>query len=155
MTASRTATPTATPTRTASRTATPTATATRTATPTRTVCPTPTATPTPPVGPLKVSPSALDFGSCGLGKKGVSKTATLSNPASNHATADITAIMISGSSDFSITGKTCGATVAAGGSCSITIVFNPSAKGALDGELLIEDNGSNSPQVVQLDGNGE
>jgi hypothetical protein len=63
--------------------------------------------------------------------------------------------MISGSSDFSITGKTCGATVAAGGSCSITIVFNPSAKGALDGELLIEDNGSNSPQVVQLDGNGE
>jgi hypothetical protein len=34
-------------------------------------------------------------------------------------------------------------------------MFNPSAKGALDGELLIEDNGSNSPQVVQLDGNGE
>ena len=85
----------------------------------------------------------------------MSKTATLSNPTSNHATADITAIMISGSSDFSITAKTCGATLAAGGSCSITIVFNPSAKGALYGELLIEDNGSNSPQVVQLDGNGE
>ncbi len=28
-------------------------------------------------------------------------------------------------------------------------------EGALDGELLIEDNGSNSPQVVQLDGSGQ
>ena len=63
--------------------------------------------------------------------------------------------MISGSPDFSITANTCGATLAAGGSCNITVMFNPSAKGALDGELLIEDNGSNSPQVVQLDGNGE
>jgi hypothetical protein len=97
----------------------------------------------------------LDFGTCGLGKKGVSKTATLSNPASNHATADITGIVISGSSDFSITATTCGATLAAGSSCSITVVFNPFVKGALDGELLIEDNGSNSPQVVQLDGSGQ
>ena len=70
----------------------------------------------------------LDFGTCGLGKKGVSKTATLSNPASNHATADITGIVISGSTDFSITATTCGATLAAGSSCSITVVFNPSPR---------------------------
>jgi hypothetical protein len=63
--------------------------------------------------------------------------------------------LISGSPDFSIAAKTCGATLAAGSSCSITVVFNPSAKGALNGELLIEDNGSNSPQVVQLDGSGK
>jgi len=80
---------------------------------------------------------------------------TLSNPSSNRATATIAAEAISGSADFSIISKTCGAALAAGSSCSITVEFDASGKGSRDGELLIEDNASNSPQTVQLDGSGQ
>jgi hypothetical protein len=54
------------------------------------------------------------------------------------------------------TGKTpCGATLAAGKSCQIAVVFTPTQVGALTGTLSVSDNASNSPQTVALSGTGK
>jgi hypothetical protein len=81
---------------------------------------------------------------------------SLYNPSRN-GTADISAISITGSADFTIDWRetTCGATLRPGATCYIAINFDPSSKGSRDGTLIIKDNASNSPQAVELDGSGE
>jgi hypothetical protein len=61
--------------------------------------------------------------------------------------------------EMSVTGdfvqtNSCGASVAAHGSCSITVAFRPTAIGKLTGDLPLVDNAANSPQVVNLSGKG-
>jgi hypothetical protein len=50
--------------------------------------------------------------------------------------------------------NTCGSSLAAGGSCTITVRFAPTATGAIDGSVSIFDNAPLSPQVVGLTGTG-
>ncbi len=146
-------TPTPTPTATAIATSTATATATQRATAT------PTATPTPigKVGPIYLSPPELDFGDCEIRQHGQTRTAFLFNPWWNNGTAAISSISIQGSGDFSIDSRdtTCGSTLAVGRLCAIAIQFTPSAGGPRQGKLVVQDNASNSPQVVILDGHGD
>ena len=157
-TATKTATPTATATvtptatATATPTATKTATATPTSTPTATVTPTATATATPtaPVGPLDVSPPYLSFSSSEIEGTSSSQTVTLSNP-SGSGTATIASILIlQDGGGFSVASTTCGAQLVGGSSCVITVEFNPSALGYSSGVVMITDNASNSPQMVDL-----
>ncbi len=108
------------------------------------------------VGPLPsagVSPSSLDFGAQAVGVATASQPLTLSNTGSN--TLSIVTVSISGAnaSDFSQT-NTCGSSLAAGASCSISVTFTPSAAGARSTTLYILDNASNSPQSVALTGIG-
>jgi hypothetical protein len=59
--------------------------------------------------------------------------------------------------DFAIASNTCGSSLAAGASCTITITFSPSAKGARAATLTITDNAggvSGSQQSVAISGNG-
>jgi Pro-kumamolisin, activation domain/Bacterial Ig-like domain (group 1) len=163
-TATRTATPTATSTATATSTSTrtatptPTRTPTPTATPTPTVRTTPTATPTPSgkIGPIYLTPPELDFGNCEIRQQGQTQTAFLFNPLWNNGTAAISSISIQGSGDFAIDSRdtTCGTALGVGRVCAIAIQFNPSASGQRQGKLIVQDNASNSPQVVILDGRG-
>lgn len=48
----------------------------------------------------------------------------------------------------------CGASVAAGVSCTVTVTFTPGAVGTFTGTLTITDGSSDSPQVVPLSGEG-
>jgi hypothetical protein len=57
--------------------------------------------------------------------------------------------------DFTQTGTTCGATLAAQASCTISIQFAPLATGARSASLTITDDASNSPQSVALRGTGK
>jgi len=164
-----TATSTSTPTPTATRSATPTATSTATPTATRSATPTatatkkatatPTATPTPigKVGPLYLTPPELDFGDCEIRQHGQTRTAFLFNPWWNNGTATISSISIQGSGDFAIDSRdtTCGTALGVGRLCAIAIQFTPSAGGPRQGKLVVQDNASNSPQVVILDGHGD
>ncbi len=168
-TATKTATPTATrsATPTTTRTATPTATksatptTTRTATPTATVAKTATATATPTpvgkVGPIYLTPPELDFGHYQIRQRGQTRVAFLFNPWWNNGPATISSITIQGSGDFSIDTRdtTCGSTLPVGRLCAIAIQFSPSAGGSRQGKLVVQDNASNSPQVVILDGHGD
>jgi len=76
-------------------------------------------------------------------------TVTLTNNQSTALT--ITNIVASG--DFAQT-NTCTSPVSAGASCKFTITFNPTALGLRSGKITITDSANNSPQVINLSGNG-
>ena len=96
-----------------------------------------------------LSPTSLSFGDHYVGTTSSPQTVTLSNNGS-------VAIAISGistSGDFAQT-NSCGSTLAAGTSCSITVTFAPETSGNRPGTLTVSDNASGSPQTVSISGNG-
>ena len=80
-------------------------------------------------------------------------------PSVDAAVADVpdgASIMVGGANagDFVQT-NTCGASVAAGSSCTISVTFTPKAKGGRSAMISITDNGGGSPQKVSLTGTGQ
>jgi len=69
----------------------------------------------------------------------------------NHGTSPLSISGISTVGDYSQT-NTCGASVAAGASCTITVTFTPTASGTRWGNLWVNDNDPASPQTVRLKG---
>ncbi|HEV2351609.1 MAG TPA: FG-GAP-like repeat-containing protein [Terriglobia bacterium] len=100
-----------------------------------------------------VSPSILIFTSLPVGSASVAQTVTLSNT----GTAALTISSVATSGDFAQT-NTCGASVAAGASCTISLTFTPTAEGSRTGTLTITDNNNgvaSSTQTVALSGTGD
>ncbi len=71
----------------------------------------------------------------------------------NTGSASLAISSIATSGDFSQTSN-CGASLAPRASCTIDVVFSPTAFGAATGTLSLADNAAGSPQVVQLSGTG-
>jgi len=112
-------------------------------------------TPPPTLTPaVSISPtSGLSFGSESVGSTSTAQSVTLTN--SGNANLTISTVTIGGTnaSDFSKTADTCaGATVAAGGTCSISVTFAPTATGSRSASVSIADNATGSPQSVSLSG---
>ena len=101
----------------------------------------------------KLAPASLSFGSVKVGTTSAAKSITLTNIGTTALT--ITAIAITGtnSGDFLQT-HTCGASLAAGASCTISVQFKPTATGARSAAVSVTDNGAGSPQKVTLSGTG-
>jgi hypothetical protein len=78
---------------------------------------------------------------------------TLTNTGS--VTLNISGITITGtdSGDFVQT-NTCDSSVAAGKQCTISVTFQPKAKGTRSAAVSISDDGGGSPQKVPLSGTG-
>jgi hypothetical protein len=106
------------------------------------------------VQPVTATPANLGFGSQGLGSPTAAKTVTVNSNVS--ATVTFSGITITGANagDFTQSATTCGATLAAQASCTISIQFTPQATGARAATLTISDNAGNSPQTVSLTGTG-
>ena len=109
---------------------------------------------------VPVSPASLSFGNEPIGSPGPGKDVVLTNKASTPL--QINSITFVGdtdarpgevTTDFSQT-NTCGSTVAAGGSCKVTIVFHPSGFGTRQAWLNVSDGYADSPQQVSLSGVG-
>ena len=102
---------------------------------------------------IALAPTSLNFGNQTVGTKSLPKRVTLSNKGS--VAVSITGISFTGTnaSDFAET-NTCGTSVAAGASCSITVTFTPSATGSRSATLSVTDNGGASPQKVSVAGTG-
>jgi hypothetical protein len=102
---------------------------------------------------IQLAPTSLNFGNQPVGTKSLAKKITLSNKGS--VSVNITNISIAGTDrgDFS-QANTCGKSVAAGASCSITVVFEPSVKGKRTADVSVSDNGGGSPQTAGLSGTG-
>jgi len=100
-----------------------------------------------------LSPSNLTFGSQPITTSSAPQTITLSNTGS--AALNITGLALAGTNagDFAQT-NTCGSSVAASGSCSISVTFTPAATGARTAAVSISDNATGSPQTVSLSGTG-
>ena len=83
------------------------------------------------IAPVVLSPSSWNFGNEGAGITSVAKAITLTN---NLSTAlSFTSIATSG--DFAVASQTCGAGIATGASCTVSITFTPTAVGSRTGFL--------------------
>jgi hypothetical protein len=99
---------------------------------------------------VQFNPNSLNFG----GHK-VGVPHTLSTTLTTSSALSIAGIAITGADtdEFSET-NTCGASVAAGKSCTITVTYRPKEAGGDSAAVSITDNGSGSPQSVTLGGWG-
>jgi len=100
-----------------------------------------------------VSPASLSFGSEAVDMVSTSQVVTLSNTGSASLSISIIAFTGADAGDFTEV-DTCSPAVAAGGTCTIAILFTPAASGARTAALSIADNASGSPQSVSLSGSG-
>ncbi|MFI9387923.1 choice-of-anchor D domain-containing protein [Kutzneria sp. NPDC052558] len=98
---------------------------------------------------LSVAPSSLTFASQAVNTTSPAQSVTVTNTGATAAT--ISGITASG--DFA-QANTCGTSIAAGGSCTVTVAFTPTASGTRVGTLTITSNASNSPTTVALTGTG-
>jgi hypothetical protein len=99
-------------------------------------------------GGVTVSPTSLNFGSVAVGTTSSAQSVVLTNGTTSAITvkgAGITA-------PFAIASFGCGTTLAAGASCTTTIVFKPTATGTFTGTFSIGDSAGN--QSVSLTGTG-
>ena len=100
-----------------------------------------------------VSPASLTFASQSVGTSSTAQSVTLSNTGS--APLSITGLAIAGTNPGDFTqSNNCGTSVAAGGSCTISVTFKPSAAGTRTAGIIVTDNASGSPQSVSLAGTG-
>jgi len=100
------------------------------------------------VTPPQVSPTSLSFGYQLLGASSAAKSVTLTNPVS---AAPVTIISITTSSGFSQTDN-CPSVLAAGASCTISVIFAPTSAGTLTGSLAISNSATTTPIGVTLSG---
>jgi hypothetical protein len=100
-----------------------------------------------PAEGVTANPSALNFGSVATGSTSAAQTVTVSNPTGSAAA--VSGITASG--DFSQT-NTCGSSVPANGSCTVSVKFAPTATGARTGTLTVGAGGNTS--TVALSGTG-
>jgi hypothetical protein len=99
--------------------------------------------------PLSASPSSLSFGGTSVGSTSATQTVTVSNP--NGSAVSVTSVSASG--PFS-QASTCGASIAAGGSCTVSVTFAPTAAGSASGTLSVSGSAPGSPLTVALSGTG-
>lgn len=102
-----------------------------------------------------LSSASLTFTSQPVGTTSAAQNITLTNTGNATLTFSGSGIVIAGanSADFSET-NTCGASVAAGANCTISITFKPTATGARNASLSVTDNALGSPQSISLTGTG-
>ncbi len=98
---------------------------------------------------LSASPSSLSFASAAVGSASAAQTVTVSNP----GTAAASVSSVSASGPFSET-STCGSSIAAGGSCTVSVKFAPTATGSASGNLSVASSAPGSPLTVALSGTG-
>ena len=100
-----------------------------------------------------LAPTSIGFGSEVIGTASTAQIITLSNP--GNATLNISSIALGGANPavFGLTNG-CGATLAAGANCSLSVAFAPSSAGVFSANLTVTDNASNSTQVATLSGTG-
>lgn len=107
-----------------------------------------------PAPVVSLSATALTFASTTVGTATAAQVVTVKNTGA--ASLTISGITLSGSSsaDYSQT-NTCTTSLAVGSSCTVSVVFKPTAKGNRAATLNIADNATGSPQQVSLTGAGK
>jgi len=101
--------------------------------------------------PATLTPAAATFSTTKVGLTSAAKVFTFEN----YENVALTGVTISTTGTFSVSTTTCGATVAALGKCSISVVFMPTATGPTTGALQVADSAINSPQTSNLTGTGK
>ena len=104
---------------------------------------------------LSVTPASLPFAARIVGSTSLAKIVTIKNNLSTTLTISGIALAGTNPGDFANSGTTCKTTLAAGATCTASVTFTPTAKGARVAILAISDSASSSPQTVSLSGTGK
>jgi Abnormal spindle-like microcephaly-assoc'd, ASPM-SPD-2-Hydin/Cep192 domain 4/HYDIN/CFA65/VesB-like, Ig-like domain len=100
-------------------------------------------------GELSASPSTLDFGSVTIGTTSSARSFTVTNDGSLPTT--IGTVLVSGgeASEFPLAGGTCaGATLAAGGTCTVSVSFKPGGTGERAASMDVAGSGGAAVSVA-------
>jgi hypothetical protein len=108
--------------------------------------PAPVFPPYPATG-VQAQPGALNFGSVATGATSAANTVTVTNPTGSAAA--VSSIATGG--DFAQTNN-CGSSIAANGSCTVSVTFKPTATGNRTGSLTV--NAGGVTNTVSLSGTG-
>lgn len=98
---------------------------------------------------VSFSPTLLQYSTVPIGSTSQSQTVLLRNMGS--LSLSISSITTNG--DFAET-NTCGSSVPAAGSCTLSVTFTPTTAGIRNGSISIQDNATGTPQVINLTGTG-
>lgn len=103
---------------------------------------------------IAFNPTSLSFPSATVGTPSAPQTVTLTS--SGGGTLNINSMIITGTnaSDFSLN-HNCGATLAPTLTCTLTVIFTPSAGGSRLANITVTDNAAGSPHTVPLFGAGQ
>ena len=101
---------------------------------------------------VSLSRKSITFSSREVGTTSSTQTITLTN-SGNKLTMNGISLTGANPGDFAQT-NTCGATVAAGASCTISVTFTPTAAGTRSASVTVSDSDPTSPQTVSLTGTG-
>ena len=97
-----------------------------------------------------LSPTSLTFASQKENTTSAAQTITVENYGNATLTISNVAVTVS----YVISANTCGTSLAAGSTCTISVEFAPKGTGVLSGALILTDNAGDSPQMVELTGTG-
>jgi hypothetical protein len=92
----------------------------------------------------------LVFASQAVGTTSSPQTVTVENY--GNATRTISSVATTG--PFLVSANTCGTSLAAGLSCTISVELKPTQTGAASGDLILTENAGDSPQMIALSGTG-
>jgi HYDIN/CFA65/VesB family protein len=95
---------------------------------------------------INITPGSLTFASQAIGTSSMAQTVTVTNAGTTPLPID----NVSTLGDFALASNDCGASLAPGGGCSVTVKFSPTAGGDRTGKLTVVTNGV--PDVVALAG---
>ena len=99
---------------------------------------------------ISVSPGTFAYADTQVSAQSATQAFTVQNTGTSSAT--FSGIAVTG--DYAITANTCGATLANGASCTVTVRFTPTALGARNGTLTVNSNAFNAPAQSTLSGTG-
>ena len=98
---------------------------------------------------VTVTPAAETFTAQAVGATSLAKVVTVKNTGTAQTT-----ISVSPASGGFAQNNTCGSTLNAGATCTISVTFTPATTGSIPGVITVSDTASNSPQIVGLTGTG-
>jgi len=101
--------------------------------------------------PVTFSANSINFSTVAVGTTSSARTVTMTN----HLNGALTITTVNASTGFNVASNTCGASIAAGASCTIGVTFSPTATGPVNGTLTFTDSAVTSPQGVTLSGTGQ
>jgi N-acetylneuraminic acid mutarotase len=103
---------------------------------------------------VSYSPTSLNFGDRQVAVPSAAQIVTVTNLGTLPLHPGSPQLTGSAKGDYSASGSCVNATVASGASCTLSVVFTPSANGVRDASMAIPDDAPTSPQIVPLAGFG-
>ena len=105
-----------------------------------------------PAAELAINPTTWDYDYQAVSTSSAAEVFALTN--SGTAALTINSIQLASGTVFSISANTCGSSIAAGDSCSVSVIFKPTASGSASDSLNISYGSPATIQPISLTGNG-